>query len=215
MFVAATVMLGLAAKAAFWGSADLNRVASDRLNERARTSASELDRQRDGERVLSLLEGARALAPGNADYAFEAGRSFEAAADREQDLDLRSEFDRQALAAYEKAIALRPTWGRAWMFLAARRYREYGLDEVTLTAIEQAQNLGPWELDVLEGLAKLGMQAWAGLPPKAQPRMWKTIQHAARERELQRRLLNWSREIGWAPYLRRAIAQDEAARASR
>ena len=215
MFAIATAMLSLAGKAAFWGSADLNRVASERLIDRTRESADELGRQRDQEQVRNLLSGARALAPGNANYALEAGRSFETAADREADPELRSEFARQALAAYENAVALRPTWGRAWMFLASRRYREFGIDEVTLIAIEQAQNLGPWELDVLEGLAKLGMQAWSGLPAKAQQSMWKTIQHAARERELQRRLLLWSREVGWEPYLRRAIAQDDAARASR
>jgi hypothetical protein len=68
-----------------------------------------------------------------------------------------------ALGNYRKAAELRPAWPYSWSQISLVKYRMGEIDQELQQAIENATNTGPWDPDVQQIIAEVGLSAWQEL----------------------------------------------------
>ena len=199
----ACLMLLMAVLAGSRGWADLERLTSEKITEKARNLQND-DWLRAWEKSLSLMLRVHNIAPANADYTRQLGllystRSRHAAAGPE-----REQYQKLALEHFAGASQRRPAWAANWVTYAQARYRSEGLDKQVLIAMQRAMELGPWEPAVLGGISRLAMINWSDLPSELQISAWQSIRNAVAHRDLSGRIQKWAASAGWSAYLKRA-----------
>ncbi|NVK40767.1 MAG: hypothetical protein HWE39_05940 [Oceanospirillaceae bacterium] len=77
----------------------------------------------------------------------------------------------QALAAYRKAVAVRPDWPDTWVQIAFVKLRLLEFDEEFDRALQLGFENGPWRMRINRGLATVGLIAWPQLDEEQQRRI--------------------------------------------
>lgn len=116
-----------------------------------------------------LMEAARFLVADNPDHLEDMARlylvraSLVGVSPSERQSNLLS-----GLTEVRQAISLRPVSAYSWMILSMLK-RELGeFDAEFRNALQQAVVLGPWEPEVQQSIADVGLSAWAALPKPEQ-----------------------------------------------
>lgn len=73
----------------------------------------------------------------------------------------------RAIAAYERAVELRPLWPYGVARLASARLRAGGVDQALAELIKSAYHLGPWRPIINRRITEIGLRGWAGLDQEA------------------------------------------------
>ena len=137
-----------------WGTADLKiRWARETMDGWASAPAPEAWRE-----VREILASARDSRPTLPDAHEQLGRLYALRAG-ERDDPVALAFLRQARASYEQALVLRPASPYTWAGLAWVIHR-LGDEAAAANAIERADALGPWELEVQLTVIRLGHARW-------------------------------------------------------
>ncbi|TXS89902.1 hypothetical protein FV139_19445 [Parahaliea maris] len=120
---------------------------------------------RDWDTARAALEKALALAPGNPELHANRGRLYQFRfEDRSLPLDDIRRGAEQALASFEQAASLRPTWPYHWWDIARTEYvlqRTYQPE--FYRALDNVTRFGPWLEDVQLFAADLALEHWGDL----------------------------------------------------
>ncbi|MBW2536094.1 MAG: hypothetical protein JRI55_31690 [Deltaproteobacteria bacterium] len=137
-----------------WGTADLKiRWARETMDGWAKAPEPEAWRE-----VREILAEARDSRPTLPDAHEQLGRLYTIRAGDRDDPVARAML-RQARASYEQALRLRPASPYTWAGLARVTHR-LGDETAFLHAIERADTLGPWELEVQLTVIDVGRARW-------------------------------------------------------
>lgn len=121
----------------------------------------------DWETARASLEKALALAPGNPELHANLGRLYQFRfEDRSLPLDEIRNGAELALASFEQAARLRPTWPYHWWDIARTEYvlqRTYQPE--FYQALDNVTRFGPWLEDVQLFAADLALEHWGELQP--------------------------------------------------
>lgn len=188
MIVGAAVLAALTALSALAvprGLADLRAfearslIQGWELNRRTPSTA-------DWTRARARLGEARALDPGQPEYAEESGRLYLARALRlPPGEELATDYARQGLEYHRQAVRLRPSASQSWANIALLKARLPETDAEFEAALRNAALLGPWEPDVQLVVAEAGFMQWTHLTPAARAAVRDTAARALRWQDAQ------------------------------
>ena len=132
-------------------------------------------------RALEHLGEARALDPGQPEYAEETGLLYQARALRLPPADsMTRNYARQALENHREAVRLRPGSPYGWANIALLKARLREADAEFEAALRNANLLGPWEPEVQLAIAEAGFTHWARLAPPARAAVRESAARALR-----------------------------------
>lgn len=200
--IAALALLSVVAAiwSAAWGYASQQARAADAAMSRWE-AAHAPGGESEWPRVERQLRRATRIDPFDADYAAALGRAYDWRALTEPPYTPHARHYRgEAIAWYRRAIALRPSWGFAWVHLAQAKVANQELDGEAIAALDRAMRLGPWEAGTQIKALRLGVLLWDSLPEPVRERVNAVLTDAVQVQS--RAVIDLMLPLGWGERVR-------------
>jgi len=162
LIIPCLVLMALIITAGYWGLADINVQSARRSLMQWENDVSTLN-QTEWTNAYDGVSKAISLDPLNPELFALMANVQEWKIYLDKDDEENNHYLSLALRNYRKAAELRPAWPYTWSQISLVKYRMGEIDQELQQAIENATNTGPWEPDVQQIIAEVGLSAWQEL----------------------------------------------------